>query len=127
MALQILAIARATEPHLPTLAASLAPILSAANAGSFHLRYSGGYVLIEQASFTGVNQTNVSNAVAAAATRTAALDAKDDVDNWPKPLRALVRLIVTELNRLRQNPSTTFAAFTETQVLNAIKAEIDSL
>jgi hypothetical protein len=39
----------------------------------------------------------------------------------------LVRLIVTELNRLRTQPTTAFAAFTEAQVLNAIKAEIDGL
>lgn len=127
MALAVLAITRATEPHLPTLAGTLAPLLSVANSGSFHLRYAGGQVLIEQASFSGVNQTSVQNAVAAAPTRTAALDAKVDIDHWPKPLLAFAELMRVEINRLRTQPSTTFTAYTRAQVLNAIKAEVDNL
>jgi hypothetical protein len=125
--MQALVVSRATQPHIPTLAGTLAPLLAVANAGSFHLRYSSGVVVIEQNSFAGVNTTSVQNAVASALAHTDALAAKDDVDNWPKPLRALVRLIVTELNRLRTQPTTAFAAFTEAQVLAAIKAEIDGL
>lgn len=127
MALQAMVVARVTQPHIPSLAGALAPLLAVANAGSFLLRWTGSSVVIEQNSFAGVNTTSVQNAVAAAPAHTDALAAKDDVDNWPKPLRALVRLIVLELNRLRQNPTTAFAAFTEAQVLMAIKNEIDGL
>lgn len=127
MALAIRAVARATPPHLPTLAVSLAPLLAVANSGAFHLRYQGGQVLIEQASFSGVNTTAVDAAVVGAPEPSVSLDAKSDIDNWPKPLLALVRLIVIELNRLRQNPTTTFAAFTQAQVIAAIKTEIDNL
>lgn len=126
MALAIRAVVRATAPNLPALAATLAPLLAAANAGSFHLGYQAGQVLIEQASFTGVNTASVDAAVAAATADTDYLRAKDDIDQWGKPLQALVRLIVVELNRLRQNPSTTFAAYTPAQVIAAIKAEVDN-
>lgn len=127
MALAVRVISRATEPHLATLAGTLAPLLSVANAGSFHLRYGNGQVVIEQESFTGVNLTQVDAAVAAAPERTAALEAKSEIDGWPKPLLALVRLITIELNRLRQNPTTTFSAYTQAQVIAAIKNEVDSL
>jgi len=127
MEMAIRSVNRATAPHLPTLAATLAPLLTVANAGSFHLRWTGSAVQIEQASFTGVNTTSVDNAVAAAPVYTDALAAKSEIDNWPKPVLALVRLITIELNRLRQNPTTTFAAFTQAQVIAAIKTEVDNL
>lgn len=127
MALAVRAVARATEPHLPTLAAALAPLLAVANAGSFHLRYQTGAVIIEQGSFAGCDLAAIDAVVAGAPTDTDALDAKTDVDNWPKPIRALVKLIVIELNRLRQSPTTTFAAYTEQQVTDAIKTQIDTL
>lgn len=120
-------VARASEPHLASLATVLAPLLAVANAGSFHLRWTGSAVIIEQASLTGVNLANVDAAVAAAPVRTSALDAKSDIDGWPKSLLALTRLIAIELNRLRQNPTTVFPAFTQAQVIDAIKAEVDSL
>lgn len=127
MSLAVRSVARATEPHLVSLATTLAPLLAVANAGSFHLRWTGSAVLIEQESFAGVNTASVDAAVASAPARTSALDAKADIDNWPKPILALVRLIVIELNRLRQNPTTTFSAFTQAQVIAAIKAEVDNL
>lgn len=127
MDMEIRSVNRATAPHLPSLATTLAPLLTVANAGSFHLRWTGSAVQIEQGSFVGVNTTLVDAAVAGAPVHTDALAAKFDIDNWPKPLLALVRLITIELNRLRQNPSTTFAAFTQAQVIAAIKAEVDNL
>lgn len=127
MPLALRSVARATEPHGPALAAALAPLLAVANAGSFQLRYQSGKVIIEQGSFAGCDLAAIDAAVAAAPVVTDALNAKADLDDWPKPLKALVRLIVKELNRLRQNPSTAFAAFTEQQVIDAIKTEIDGL
>lgn len=127
MPLALRSVARATPPHLPTLAATLAPLLAVANSGAFHLSYQAGALLIEQASFSGVNTTAVDAAVGAAPAHTDALAAKAEIDNWPKPLLALTRLITIELNRLRTQPSTTFAAFTQAQVITAIKAEVDNL
>jgi hypothetical protein len=127
MAMVMRVVPRSTPPHMPTLAGTLAPLLALANAGAFHLRYQNGAVLIEQNSFANVNTAAVDTAVANAPVHSAALDAKTDLDNWPKPLKALVRLIVVELNRLRQNPTAVFPAFTEAQVLTAIKNEIDGL
>lgn len=127
MAMAVRSIARADMPHLATLAATLAPLLAVANAGAFHLRYQAGQLVIEQDSFVGVNTTAVDAAVAAAPTSTPALDAKTDIDNWPKAMLAFARLVTIELNRLRQNPTTTFTAYTQAQVLAAIKAEVDNL
>lgn len=124
-------IARSTQPHLPTLAATLAPLLAPANAGAFHLRYeaklSGSEVVIEQESFSGVNLTSVDNAVAAAPAHSSALDDKLTIDDLPKWHKAIVLCIIDQLNVVRQSPSTTFAAITTTAAWNAIKAKYDTL
>lgn len=125
MALHVLAFARATEPHLPTLAAALAPILSAANAGSFHLRYAGGVVLIEQASFTGVNQTSVSNAVAAAPVRTVQLDAKQRVDELSLVERAAYQTLLDLVNVERARHSA--AAISVATFVANVKTKVDAL
>jgi predicted trehalose synthase len=127
MALAVRVISRADMPHLTTLAGTLAPLLSVGNAGSFHLRWTGSAVVIEQAHFIGVNTASVDAAVLAAPSHTPALEAKAEIDAWPKPLKALTRLIAVELNRLRQNPTTVYPALTEAQVIAAIKTEIDGL
>jgi hypothetical protein len=58
--------ARVTAPYLPALGATLAPVLAAANAGSFKLTYQNGLVAIEQTSFAGVDFAAVASAIAAA-------------------------------------------------------------
>jgi hypothetical protein len=127
MAMLVRKVARASQPHLSTLADSLRPLLAVANAGSFHLRYETGAVVIEQNSFTGCDLQAIDAAVASAPAHTEALAAKATIDAWPKDLKAFARRVVIEINRLRQNPTTVFPAFTEAQVYDAIKSDVDTL
>jgi hypothetical protein len=125
--MEILSIARATEPHLATLAVTLAPLLAVAGAGSFYLRYQNGVVIIEQGSFVGVNQTSVANAVAAAPVRTAALDDKDTIDAMPLWLKAGFLVALDQINTLRTQPTTVFTAVTAAQFMTAAKNKRDTL
>jgi hypothetical protein len=125
--MNILSIARATEPHLPSLAVTLAPLLNVAGAGSFWLCYQNGLVLIEQASFTGVNQTSVVTAVAAAPVRTAVLDDKDTIDAMPLWLKAAFLVALDQINILRTQPTTVFTAVTAAQFMTAVKNKRDTL
>lgn len=120
-------VSRATQPHMLTLAGTLAPLLAAANAGSFHLRWQDGSVIIEQNSFTGVNTAQVDAAVAAAPAHTASLDAKANVDAWPVELKAAFLVVMDEVNRVRTQPTTAFAAYTAAQFMNAIKNRVDTI
>jgi hypothetical protein len=127
MAMQLLSVPRATPPHLATLAASLTPLLSPANAGGFHLRYQGGAVVIEQADFTNVNTAAVQAAVAAAPADSDVLNAKETIDELPVWMRAFFLTLVDQINVLRTQPSTTFVAVTPAQAWSAVKAKIDTL
>lgn len=127
MAMLVRKVARASQPHLSTLADSLRPLLAVANAGSFHLRYESGQVVIEQNSFTGCDLQAIDAAVASAPAHTEALAAKADIDNWPKAMLAFAELVRVEINRLRQNPLTAYPAISRAQVLAAIKAEVDNV
>jgi hypothetical protein len=122
MAMLVRKVARASQPHLSTLADSLRPLLAVANSGSFHLRYENGSVVIEQNSFTGVE-----SAVASAPAHTEALDVKAQIDAMPMLLQACFLLCLDEFNRLRQQPSTAFPVITKAQFLAAIKAKVDGL
>ena len=128
MALAIRSVTRATQPHLPTLAGSLAPLLAVANCGSFGLRYETGRVVIEQGSFSGCDLTAIDAAVAAAPTTSAYLDAKNDIDNnVPLWARGWFLALLDQINVLRTQPSTTFSAITVNQAITAVKAKIDTL
>ena len=127
MALSVLSVPRASAPHLPSLSEALAPILAAANAGSFFVRYQGGNVIIEQASFSGVNLAAVDAAVAAAPEPTAALQAQFDVDAMPVWARAMALAIIDQLNVLRQNPAAVLPAITPAQAIAAIRNKAGSL
>lgn len=125
--MMILTIPRATVPHGATLATMLAPLLAAANAGSFHVRYQGGAVQIEQESFAGVDQPAVAAAVAAAPVSTPSLEAQSTIDGWPPELKALFLLLVDQLNILRTQPTTVLAAITVSQAWAAVKAKAATL
>jgi hypothetical protein len=127
MALQALVIARVTQPHIPTLAGTLAPLLAVANAGSFTLRYGNGVVVIEQGSFTGVNQASVESAVAAAPEHSEALEDKRVIDDLPKWHKALFLTTLDQINVLRQTPLAVLSAITPSQAWNAVKTKYDSL
>lgn len=127
MALQLLTVARVTPPHLATLATLLAPLLALASAGSFHLRYDSGAVVIEQGSFTGVNVAAVQAAVAAAPADSDVLNAKEIIDELPVWQRAFFLTLLDQINVLRTQPTTTFGAVTPAQAWTAVKAKIDTL
>lgn len=125
MALAIRSVARATQPHLPTLAGTLAPLLAAANAGAFCLRYQGGQVVIEQASFAGVNLTSVDAAVAAAPTHTDKLDAKTEADSIPLLERAAYLTLLDLINVERARH--TAAAISPATYVASVKTKVDAL
>jgi hypothetical protein len=127
MALQLLSVARVTPPHLATLGATLAPLLTVANAGGFYLRYQSGVVLIEQGAFTNVDTAAVQAAVAAAPADSDVLNAKETIDELPVWMRAFFLTLVDQINVLRTQPSTTFVAVTPAQAWSAVKAKIDTL
>ena len=122
----VLTIARATIPDLPTLAATLAPLL-APGAGAFALSYQGGAVVIDQAAFTGVDVPAVQSAIAAAPVMSAVVGSKRIIDELPVWQRAFFLVLLDQVNTLRTQPSTTFAAVTPAQAWTAVKNKIDTL
>lgn len=127
MAIQTFNVPRASAPHLPSLAATLTPLLALAGAGSFHLGYQNGAVIIEQGSFAGVDQGAVQAAVAAALEDTPQLQSKAEIDALPIYLRAVILLLIDQLNTLRTTPLAVLPALTEAQAWTAIKNKIASL
>jgi hypothetical protein len=127
MAMQSRSFPRSTAPDMTVLANSLRPLLTVADAGSFHLRTEPDAVIVEQASFSGVDLAAVQTAVNAAPVATPQSQAKANIDQWPVELKALFLLLVDEINRLRTDPSRTFPAITYQQAWNAVKAKADTL
>lgn len=125
MALVIRSVSRATQPHLPSLAATLAPLLAVANAGSFHLSYQSARVLIEQGSFAGCDLTAIDAAVAAAPVQSDLLDVKAAVDALPTIQKAILLSIIDAINVERAQHGR--AAITPAMALASIKAKADSL
>lgn len=120
--LALLSIPRATEPHLPTLAATLAPLLAVATCGSFHLHYDGKAVVIEQATFDRVDRAAVEAAVAAAPARTAQLDAQAELDAVPDILRVAVLGLLDLINVERAQHGR--SQITPQQVWTQLKAKV---
>lgn len=124
MAMQVQRFSRVTMPHGPTLAASLASLLAVANAGSFHLRYEGGQVVIEQASFAGVDLTAVGNAVASAPAWTEKLDARAEADNMPLLIKSAFLTMLDLVNAERARHAV--AAVTPAQFVASVKTKVDA-
>lgn len=120
-------VARVTPPHLPSLITTLTPLLAVAAAGSFYLRWQSGAVYIDQESFVGVDLAAVDAAVAAAPIWTQALEDKQIVDDLPKWHKAIVLTLLDQINTLRTQPATVFAAVTPAQAWAAVKAKYDTL
>jgi hypothetical protein len=125
MALAVRSVARATAPHLPTLSATLTPLLAVANAGSFHLRYQTGAVVIEQASFAGCDLAAIDAAVAAAPAPSDQLDAQAWIDNMPIPYKAICLALIDQLNTLRAFHS--LSAITPAQAIAAVRTKAGTL
>lgn len=127
MAMQKQTVARATAPDLASLAATLTPLLAVAAAGSFQLRYENGQVVIEQASFSGVNMASVNAAVAAAPASTPQLDAQAAIDALPILEKAIVLAIIDQLNVIRAALATPLPAITPAQAISAVRAKAGTL
>ena len=123
--LALLSIPRATEPHLPTLAATLAPLLAVATCGSFHLHYDGKAVVIEQATFDRVNRAAVDAAVAAAPDRTARLDVKAELDAISPFLKVVILGLLDLINTERAQHGR--SQITPEQAWTQLKTKVDVL
>lgn len=55
------------------------------------------------------------------------LQAQQAIDDMPIATKALLLAIIDELNRLRTQPTTTFAAFTPAQAIAAVRAKAGTL
>ena len=55
------------------------------------------------------------------------LQAQQMIDDMPLATKALLLAIIDELNRLRTQPTTTFAAFTPAQAIAAVRAKAGTL
>lgn len=123
MPMLIRRVARSTQPHLPTLAATLAPLLALGTpASSFHLRYESGDVVIEQDSFTGVDVEAVDAAVANAPEHSVILDAKAYLDAMPPELEAIFTALVKLINTERAQHSR--QAITKAALIQLAKDEL---
>lgn len=117
--------ARQTAPHLPTLADNIRALMAAANAGSFHVNYQNGQVIIEQGSWAGVNEAAVASAVAAAPDDGEKIDAKRIVNSLTLVERAIFLTILDGINVERARHGA--AAITPAQWITSIIAKIDTL
>lgn len=119
--------ARASAPHIETLADAIRPQMQGR---SFYLRHENGAVVVECEDFTGVTLANIQAQVDACAADTPIVAAKYAIDNdtgtFTMILRALALVIMDELNIVRQAPSTTFAARTAGQIKTALKNKLDT-
>jgi hypothetical protein len=122
----IRSVARATQPHISTLADTLRPLLAlGAPASSFHLRYQDGKVYIEQNSFTGVDWPAVEAAVASAPVHSEALDVKAQINALPLLMKAIVLSLIDGINVERARHGV--AAITPAQAIAQIVAKVDAL
>ena len=127
IALEARSFPRATVPYAPTLAINLAGLV----AGSLHIRHQTGQVIIEAASWQGVNLSAVQAQVDAALADSAAMHAKYAVDGVqglaPCLIEAMTRALLPVLNDARQNPLLIRSVITEDQARSNLKAQIDTL
>jgi pectin methylesterase-like acyl-CoA thioesterase len=120
--------ARATSPHMPSLAAALAPVIP----GAFHVRYQPGTVVIEANAWAGVDLAAVQSAVDAAPADTTVVRAKDEkaaiagADHCLRRAYALV--LLDEVNTIRANiAAASLAPRTVIQMNAAIDTKVDVL
>jgi hypothetical protein len=126
MAMLVRKVARASQPHLSTLADSLRPLLAVATpASSFHLRYESGAVVIEQNSFTGCDPQAIDAAVASAPEHTEVLDVKAQLNALPLLMKAIVLALIDGINIERARHGV--AAITPAQAIASIVAKVDAL
>lgn len=126
MAMLMRVVSRATEPHLPTLADALRPLLAAAGANqSFHLRWQNGSVVIEQNSFANVNTAAVDAAVAAAPAKSDALDVKAQINALPLLMKAVILSLIDGINVERARHGA--QPITPAQAIAQIVAKVDAL
>lgn len=125
MALATRRYARANAPHLASLVGTLTPLFPAGQ--GVHLHYEHGELVVEAENWTGVVDATVQTAVTAAPADTPVLQAQTDVDELSLALRAVVLVLVDELNRLRTTPVAVFPAITPAQAWTAIKAKAQTI
>lgn len=125
MALEARTFPRATAPHIPSID------FVALGLPAAHVRWTGGQVIVEAASWTGVNLTAVQAAIDAAPADTRAERSKAAVDGTQGLaaclVEAMARALVPTLNQTRTDPLTIKAAITAAQVRTALKTQIDTL
>lgn len=110
---------RATPPHPPTLAASLAAVLS-----SFYAYYEAGVVQIAAESFAGTTDAAIQAIVTAAPSASPQLDAKAQADALTLVEKAAY---LTLLDLINVEPGRhSAAAITSAQFVTAVKNKVDT-
>lgn len=113
--------ARATPAHVGSLADAIRGLIP----GSFHIIEVSGAVVIETASWDGVDTEAVQLQVTAAPDDTDTVRAKYEADAIPVLLKAALLSLLDGLNMERARHGV--AAITPAQFVAAIRAKVDSL
>lgn len=114
-----------TQPHFTSLSSALAPLLTVANAGGFHLFWSDGVLTIEQGDWSGVNFAAIQTAVDAAPAWTEALTAKDVLTVLTLWEEAIFRVLLDLINGNRTALGK--ATLSAGAFFNLVKTKIDTL
>ena len=125
--------ARASAPHIPTLADA---IRSQMQGRIFYIDHTDGNVIVNCDDFTGITLSNIQAQVDACVADSPIARAKYYIDNLDSSAstgsvegllyRAMWAVLVDEFNPLRTTPSTTFAARNVGQVKTALKNKLDT-
>ena len=83
--------------------------------------------LTKPTDWTSPQISTAQNLLDTAPARTARLSAQAEIDRLSVHEQALLLTIIDELNRLRTQPTTSFAAFTPAQAIAAVRAKAGTL
>ena len=111
-----------SAPHLPLLATALQPILTVANAGSFHITTTPGFVSIEQGGWSSVDLAAVQVEIDAAPDDTPQLRAQGQLTEVPRWEKAAFMALLDIINVERARHSA--VAITPAQFITAAKARV---
>ena len=117
--------ARVTEPDGPSLIAQLRA--ADATVGVQHDPGSSTYVLKKATAWAAGEITAAQTVLDAAPAASAQLAAQAWIDQLPIGQKALLLALLDQINTLRTQPSTTFAAVTPAQALAAVRTKAGTL
>lgn len=115
-------------PDLPMLATAIRPTIGDPFYVYAQVDNGAWRVLVEKpTAWVAGDITTVQNAVTAAADATLQSDAQNQIDQMPIFQKAILLTLLDQINTLRTQPSTTFAAVTPAQAIAAVRTKAGTL